>query len=232
MSGENWREVIPCGDRSGWYVPIGTDQAQTAPLVLLLAGDYSEPLLTEVQTLLQPALAQQKLPPFWLAGLEPVEWDRDYSPWYGEDTAAGRVFAGEADQYGERLMTALLPQLRRHTASTGEVYGLGYSLGGLAALYFHSRYAWAGCGSCSGSFWYPGWLDYLAEHLPGGQVYLSLGGKEKNTRHPLMCHIEEDTAAVKKLLAPHAQVTFVHEPGGHSHQIAQRLSHALAWLLA
>lgn len=231
MSSGSTRQSFAIGAQAGWCVPVGTDQAQTAPLVLLLAGDYNEPLLAEVQTLLQPVLARQAMPSFWLAGLESVDWDRDYSPWYAEDTATGRIFAGEADHWGALLMGELLPQLRTSTASKGELYGLGYSLGGLAALYYHCQYEWTGCGSCSGSFWYPGWRDYLAGHLPGGKVYLSLGGKEKNTRHPLMSHIEEDTAAVKKLLSPHTQVTFVHEPGGHSHQIAQRLAHALEWLL-
>ena len=83
--------------------------------MLLLAGDYSEPLIAELQMLLQPALTKHLLPPFWLAGLEPVDWDRDYSPWYARDPATDRVFAGEADAYGECLMTELLPQLRVST---------------------------------------------------------------------------------------------------------------------
>ena len=230
MSGMLWRE-IPLSEKNGWLVPMGNDQDADAPVVILLAGNRSETLLDECQAILKPLIAEKKIPSFWLAGLEMVDWDRDYSPWYAEDPCTNRIFAGQADCLGKILTQEFLPKLRLEFAAMGQVYLLGYSLGGLAALYYYTRSHFAGCGSCSGSFWYPGWLDYLQNHLPGGKVYLSLGGKEKNTRHPLMSHIETDTAAVKKILSAKAKVTFVHEPGGHSHQIPQRLAHALTWLL-
>ena len=45
-------------------------------------------------------------------------------------------------------------------------------------------------------------------------VYFSLGGKEKNTTDPSMCHIEEDTRWTYEAFQKVAQTTFVHEPGG------------------
>ncbi len=222
-----WQEIA-LNEKNGWLVPIGTDQAQQAPVVVLFAGNRSPDLVSECQAILQIAIEQQKIPAFYLAGLEPVDWDRDYSPWPAKDAYTDRVFAGEADYLGKVMTEEFLPKCQ----FAAPVYLLGYSLGGLAALYYASRYDFAGCGSCSGSFWYPGWLDYLQDHRFGGHVYLSLGGKEKNTRHPLMRQIEADTAEVKNILSPQAKVTFVHERGGHSHQIPQRLAHAIIWLLS
>lgn len=228
MSGVAAWQEIPLSEKNGWLVPIGTGQASSAPVVILFVGNRSADLVAQCQASLHSALAEQKIPAFYLAGLEPVDWDRDYSPWPEKDKYTDRAFAGEADRLGKLLTEEFLPKLQ----CTSPVYLLGYSLGGLAALYYASRYDFAGCGSCSGSFWYPGWLEYLQKHRPGGKIYLSLGGKEKNTRHPLMSQIEADTAAVKKMLSAQVKVKFVHEPGGHSHQIPQRLAHAITWLLS
>lgn len=63
-------------------------------------------------------------------------------------------------------------------------------------------------------------------------VYFSLGGKEKNTTDPSMCHIEEDTRWTYEAFQKVAQTTFVHEPGGHMCKVERRLAHGLIWLLS
>jgi len=63
-------------------------------------------------------------------------------------------------------------------------------------------------------------------------VYFSLGGKEKNTTDPSMCHIEEDTRWIYEAFQKVAQTTFVHEPGGHMCKVERRLAHGLIWLLS
>ena len=216
-------------EKSCWVEPFGSIQTNS-PLILLLADNDSSKLLSALQKILPPLIAEEKCSSFLLASFGPIDWDKDYTPWPTQDPN-GRIFGGKAAVNGAFLQKYYWKSLGEMFSWHGPVYPVGYSLGGLAALYYHCMYHFAGCGSCSGSFWYPGWLDYLSKHSPQGRIYLSLGSKEKNTRHPWMCQIEDSTRYVKKLLEPTAQVTFVHEPGGHFHQIPQRIAHAIAWLL-
>lgn len=212
-----------------WTQPLGAANGPR-PLVLLFAGE-ADGLLAPLGEFLAPALRDGRCPPLLLAGFGPVDWDRDYTPWPAVDPT-GRVFAGEAARWQPFLTGALLPALFSRFSLDGRVFAAGYSLGGLAALYHHCEIGFSGCGCCSGSLWYPGWLDYLRHRAPTGPVYLSVGGKEKNTRHPWMCQVEEAAAVSRGLLARTAVAQLVREPGGHSHQVPQRLGRALLWLLA
>ena len=212
-----------------WAQPFGAGDGPR-PLVLLFAGE-PEGLLAPLADCLAPALRDGRCPPFLLAGCGPVDWDRDYTPWPAVDPT-GRVFAGKAARRQPFLTETLLPELFARFSLDGRVFAVGYSLGGLAALYHHCELGFSGCGCCSGSLWYPDWLPYLREHAPAGPVYLSVGGKEKNTRHPWMCRVEEAAAASRQMLARTAVTQFIREPGGHSHQVPQRLGRAMLWLLA
>ena len=162
-----------------------------------------------------------------LAGFGPVDWDQDCAPWPLE-TPDGRRFGDGLPQLWHFAETQFLPALQQH----GPCYAVGYSLGGLAALYMAGiSSAFQGCASCSGSLWYPGFAEWLGEHPPACPVYLSLGGKEKNTRDPLMARVEECTQQVYEDLKTRTKTAFVHEPGGHFRGTSQRLSRAILWLL-
>ncbi len=202
-------------------VPFGAP-APGAPLVLLFTGEE------EIADGLGAALTAACVPSLWLAFPLAVDWDRDYTPWPAEGTG-GRVFAGRAD---ELLMSAAaLRGALRNELRPGSVYPVGYSLGGLAALYFHARSPFDGAGSCSGSLWYPGWTDYLAAHPPTGKVYLSLGGKEKNTRDIRMRQNPDATVLTLRICARSAQkATFRSESGGHFKDPSGRVARAVAWL--
>lgn len=222
-------ETWPLNDRLVWTQPFGAAEGPR-PLVLLFAGEPGG-VLAPLADFLAPALRDGRCPPFLLAGSGPVEWDRDYTPWPAVDPT-GRIFFGGAARQQPFLTGALLPELFSRFPLDGRVFAVGYSLGGLAALYHHCEIGFSGCGCCSGSLWYPGWLDYLRGRSPTGPVYLSVGGKEKNTRHPWMCQVEEAAAASCRLLARTTAAQLVREHGGHSHQVPQRLGRALLWLLA
>ena len=111
-----------------------------------------------------PQIEAGKVRPFVLALYGPIEWDADYSPWYAT-ALQGREFAGNAPQYLDFIQYRLLPYLKESFPLSGEVYTLGYSLGGLAALYYYFELGFAGCISCSGSLWYPGFQDYCREQI-------------------------------------------------------------------
>ena len=187
-----------------------------------MPNSYAEILLPEIR--------KGHCHPFVLAGFGPVEWDHDYAPWPVE-TPDGRSFGSGADAMIAWTKRVFLPSAHAQFNSTGECFAVGYSLGGLTALYAAAQGDWAGCGSCSGSLWYPGFLEWLEEHPVQCPVYLSLGGKEKNTRDLLMARVEECTQSVYERLRKQTKAVFVHEPGGHFRAVDQRLCRAILWLM-
>ena len=67
----------------------------------------------------------------------------------------------------------------------------GYSLAGLFALWASCQTnAFSACMAASPSVWFPGWIDYQAEHPQQTDIiYLSLGDKEERARNPLMSQV-------------------------------------------
>lgn len=220
---------FPLEEKEGWLHPFGLSDGP-APLIWLMAGDMTPDRIEELEGLLLPLIAKGRCRPFVLAGFGPVQWDHDYAPWPLE-TPDGRRFGDGADALGRFAREIFLPAVQERCACGGQRYVIGYSLGGLAALYFAGLDEWAGCGSCSGSLWYPGFMDWLSAHPPRCPVYFSLGGREKNTRDALMAQVEDCTRAAWELLRPTTKTTFVHEPGGHFRGTAQRLANAIVWLM-
>lgn len=168
-----------------------------------------------------------------LAEFGGIDWDRDYSPWEA-DGSGGRHFSGGAGRLVQ-FLPGFTAELERRFGKFSGVYFCGYSLGGLFALYAASIGAGgeiSGAASCSGSMWFPGWTEFLAAHPLHGRIFLSLGGKEKNSPDPLMASVEEKTAEVKRIAARTAEVTLVHEPGGHFSRVPERLCRAINALLS
>lgn len=167
-----------------------------------------------------------------LAEFGGIDWDRDYSPWEA-DGSGGRHFSG-----GSGRLAGFLPEftaeLERRFGEFSGVYYCGYSLGGLFALYaacISTDGRVSGAASCSGSMWFPGWTEFLAAHPLHGRIFLSLGGKEKNSPDPLMASVEEKTAEVRRIAGRTAEVSFLHEPGGHFSRVSERLCRGIAALL-
>ena len=103
------------------------------PLVFAFVGEYTQKLHDSLKEAVMPQIEAGKVRPFVLALYGPIEWDADYSPWYAT-ALQGREFAGNAPQYLDFIQYRLLPYLKESFPLSGEVYTLGYSLGGLAAL--------------------------------------------------------------------------------------------------
>jgi len=222
-------QCFEADEKQGWIHRFGAGDAPV-PLVWLMAGDMTRDTIAKLEAILLPQIEAGACRPFALCGFGPVDWDSDYAPWPLE-TPEGRRFGNGADALLAWAQSVFLPSAKAQTACSGECFVVGYSLGGLAALYAAGQGGWAGCGSCSGSTWYPGFVDWIKSHPPRCPVYLSLGGKEKNTRDPLMAQVEDCTKAIHDDLRSLIPTTFVHEPGGHFKAIEQRLSNAILWLL-
>ena len=92
-------------------------------------------------------------------------------------------------------------------------------------------------GAVSGSFWFPGLLDYVDQQLSGGAVglthaYLSLGDREARTPNPQIMHVRENAELLASKLES-AGITSMFElnRGNHFQNVEGRIQKALDWLV-
>ena len=92
-------------------------------------------------------------------------------------------------------------------------------------------------GAVSGSFWFPGLLDYVDQRLRGGVVglthaYLSLGDREARTPNPQIMHVRENAELLASKLES-AGITSLFElnRGNHFQNVEGRIQKALDWLV-
>ena len=158
-----------------------------------------------------------------------LDWNHDMTPWYcpplsADDTAA----TGGADEYLGLLLSEILPKARTLVCgSPMRTCIAGYSLAGLFALYAMYRCdAFDRAASISGSLWFPDFLEFAAGHdmlRKPDRIYLSLGDKEKKTRHPLLKTVQDNTEALAKHYRQLGiEVTFELNPGNHFQDAALR----------
>ncbi len=170
---------------------------------------------------------------FRLVGFSVRDWDRALSPWEAPGAFKKQHFAGEGRKTLDWLVHEVLP-------AWGGAGGAiaGYSLGGLFALWaFHECRCFRAAASCSGSLWYPGWMDYLASAAvpEGSRVYLSLGEREAQAKNKTMARVGDvtrETAAFYAASGAVRDATLVWHPGGHFADPAGRLAAGIAWLAA
>ena len=92
-------------------------------------------------------------------------------------------------------------------------------------------------GAISGSFWFPGLLDYVDQQLNGGAVglthaYLSLGDREARTPNPQIMHVRENAELLaSKLKNAGITSTFELNRGNHFQNVEGRMQKALDWLV-
>lgn len=205
------------------------------PLVVSNDGDYLEERLEK----LWPKLWRDGGGQFVLAAVTPRNRGDDYTPWSAPGLAENEPpFGGRGADYLAFLTDALLPLLRGRYRlhPDGDYTGLmGYSLGGLHALYALYLTRAFGCvASLSGSLWYDGFVSFMEEHRPLRQeakIYLSLGQSEKKVRQPRMARGAECTARAAWLLKEQTGTEPVirWHPGGHFSGIPERFLAALRW---
>lgn len=92
-------------------------------------------------------------------------------------------------------------------------------------------------GAVSGSFWFPGLLDYVDQQLGGGAVglthaYLSLGDREARTPNPQIMHVRENAELLaSKLESAGITSTFELNRGNHFQNVEGRMQKALDCLV-
>jgi predicted alpha/beta superfamily hydrolase len=151
----------------------------------------------------------------------------------------GQAFSGNGRETLDFISSRLIPEVHSRYGVSGlpqDTAIAGYSLAGLMALWsLYETDAFGLCGCCSGSLWYEGFMDYMAERSPQNpaRVYLSLGKKEERTKNPVMANIGDATRAAAELLSQNPNVSgcmLDWQEGGHFSDVPLRLAKALLWL--
>lgn len=192
-------------------------------------------------------------------------WEKNFSPWCAPRVfAKGPNFGNGAQKTLDVLINRVIPWAESDLTEPPAYRVLvGYSLAGLFSLWAGvaqagvSRQVARGCqhdaptapqlstpaatfqriGVVSGSFWFPGLLDYVDQQLGGGTVslthaYLSLGDREARTPNPQIMHVRENAELLAaKLRDAGITSTFELNRGNHFQNVEGRIQKALNWLV-
>ena len=186
-------------------------------------------------------------------------WEENFSPWCAQRVfAKGPNFGDGAQKTLDTLINQVIPWAESELAESPSYRMLvGYSLAGLFSLWAGvSQQVARGCqhdataphvnapaatfqriGAVSGSFWFPGLLDYVNQQLSGGAVglthaYLSLGDREARTPNPQIMHVRENAELLaSKLESVGITSTFELNRGNHFQNVEGRMQKALDWLV-
>lgn len=180
-------------------------------------------------------------------------WEENFSPWCAPRVfAKGPNFGNGAQKTLDVLINQAIPWAESDLTEPPAYRALvGYSLAGLFSLWAGmSQQVACGCqpdtaptptfqriGAVSGSFWFPGLLDYVDQQLSGGAVglthaYLSLGDREARTPNPQIMHVRENAELLAgKLSNAGITSTFELNRGNHFQNVEGRMQKALNWLV-
>ena len=191
-------------------------------------------------------------------------WEENFSPWCAPRVfAKGPNFGDGAQKTLDTLINQVIPWAESElTESPAYRVLVGYSLAGLFSLWTGvSQQVARGCqpddapsqpgaphvdapvatfqriGAVSGSFWFPGLLDYVDQRLNGGAVglthaYLSLGDREARTPNPQIMHVRENAELLaSKLESTGITSMFELNRGNHFQNVEGRMQKALDWLV-
>ena len=191
-------------------------------------------------------------------------WEENFSPWCAPRVfAKGPNFGDGAQKTLDTLINQVIPWTESELTEPPAYRVLvGYSLAGLFSLWAGVSQPGApqqvarGCqhdataphvdapaatfqriGAVSGSFWFPGLLDYVDQQLSGGVVglthaYLSLGDREARTPNPQIMHVRENAELLASKLQNAGIIsTFELNRGNHFQNVEGRMQKALDWLI-
>ena len=180
-------------------------------------------------------------------------WEENFSPWCAPRVfAKGPNFGDGAQKTLDTLINQVIPWAESELSEPPAYRVLvGYSLAGLFSLWAGvSQQVARGCqpddapaatfqriGAVSGSFWFPGLLDYVDQQLNGGAVgpthaYLSLGDREARTPNPQIMHVQENAELLaSKLKSAGITSKFELNRGNHFQNVEGRMQKALDWLV-
>lgn len=236
------------------YLPPGYEEGREHYPVIYVNGEVPiEGILTEL-------VGKGARTDFLLLSIKPESWNDDFTPWAAPAfRAEEEAPRGRADAYLSCLTKEIKPYMdaRYRTKPEPEHTALlGYSLGGLTAVYaIYKTDVFGAVASLSGSLWFDGFCDFMERQKPlraDLRVYFSLGKKESHSRNPRMEKVAECTQRAREILAGQLErpdrydgvdkescvkagadnrerVCFEWNEGGHFHDIEGRFAKAIVW---
>ncbi len=219
--------VVRKMEAGGRNVELYLPAAAGVPLVVYHAvrGEGAE---------IRAACERAGCPPFALAAVDVADWNGDMTPWPAPSPFGGE-FSGGADAYLEELTGTVLPAvLGALPRPPSGVFLAGYSLAGLFSLYAVCRKdGFSGAVSASGSFWYPGFADFVrTEGVRTGAVYLSLGDREHLTGNRTVSGVLAAASDIRDaLLSRGTDAVLETNPGNHFAEQAGRTARGIKWIL-
>jgi predicted alpha/beta superfamily hydrolase len=214
------------------------DQAMHYPVIYMNGGDNIPEIMRGVESHFGVDCKS-----FLLLNVQPGNWNDDYTPWPATAlTKDSEPFGGCAATYLSLLAHCIKPFMDAHYKTKQEPENtalIGYSLGGLAALYaLYTSATFGKIGSLSGSLWFEGWKEFMHSNMPvdvGSRVYLSLGKGEELSRNQRMAKVGDCTRTAAELLSQQLvsvdNLKLEWNNGGHFTEIPQRYQRALLWLM-
>lgn len=210
-----------------------------APRVFAKGPNFGDGAQKTLDTLINQAIpwAESELsePPAYralvgysLAGL--------FSLWAGVSPQVARGISQQVAR-GCQPGTGMSPQVAHGCQLSAAADATGAPQLGAAATQPGAAATFQRIGAVSGSFWFPGLLDYVDQQLSGGVVglthaYLSLGDREARTPNPQIMHVRENAELLaSKLEKAGVTSTFELNRGNHFQNVEGRMQKALNWLV-
>lgn len=229
-----------CSRKCILYIPGKYDASQMRyPVVYVNGEDGISDVMKNVERHFDSDCRE-----FILLSIQSDNWNDDYTPWAAPPLSkGGDPFGGCAAGYIDFLLNDIKPFMDANYKTKPEPCNtalIGYSLGGLAALYaLYKTPVFGKIGSLSGSLWYDGWMEFMKSHTPvntDSKIYLSLGKKEECTHNRYMKQVGGCTREAFKIfsgqLSSEENITLRWNNGGHFTDIPDRFAKALLWVMS
>lgn len=212
---------------------FNTASDSKAPLVVYIThtDNYDELLDFRTKTYL---LSRTEFSSLTKSG---IDWNRYLSPWPVDKIAKGvGPFPGNADVFLRKLVDEVSREMAMCRLAPSSVYIAGYSLAGLFALYsLYKTDLFDGAACCSGSLWYPGFVDFVRNNefrKPPKRLYMSLGDKESCVKNQVFASVEDNTKEVYEHYKQQGlNVKFEMNSGNHMTDVENRVAKGISSLL-
>lgn len=218
------------------YLPEAYEKCSKFYPVIYVNGEIPlEDILAETKK-------QGKSLDFLMLSIKPNSWNDDFTPWSAPAFRVEEaVPLGNADKYIKKLVEEIKPFIDENFRTRKEPENtilIGYSLGGLTALYaMYKTNLFGKIGSLSGSLWYDDWVAFMEKTIPepkACKVYLSLGKKESKSRNARMAKVADCTEKATEIFKSHfgeESIYFEWNEGGHFTDIPKRFAKPVSWLI-
>ena len=178
---------------------------------------------------------------FLLVAISNLDWNNDMTPWYAPKLNSKDVDClGKADNYINILVNNIVPKVEDYLESKDLKIKYcaiaGYSLAGLFALYItYKTNIFTRVISCSGSFWYPKFLEFIKEHSLNENIkkmYFSLGNRESKVNNIVLKTVLDRTKELEKFYHDKGIKTIYEEnTGNHFKDVTLRVAKGIKWIL-